>query len=99
MQTENLNFILKAIGNHGRFVNRGRFMVRTPFQKAFSGFRVENGLSSAKCMEVRAFARLIPEPSRCCLNSEPLPPCLNTSLTPQMLLLRNLGTLRTLPLS
>lgn len=73
-----------------------RFVFRAHFRK-LSGCRVENGLSSAKCMEVRAFVILILESSRHCFSYEPLPPFLNTSLTPQMLLLRNLRTLRTFP--
>lgn len=94
MQAENLDFILKAIG---KVCEQGRLLVRAPFQKALSGCRVEDGLSSAKCMELREFVILIPELSRHCLNFEPLALCLNTSMTPQMLLLRNLGTLKTLP--
>lgn len=46
-------------------------MVREAFQKDLSGCRVENGLGSAKCIEVTTFVILTPEPSRHCLNPEP----------------------------
>lgn len=70
--------------------------MQSRFQKDVSGCRAENEMSSAQCTEGRAFVILTPEPSRRCLNSEPFPPWPNISLSPQMLLLRNLGTLRTL---
>lgn len=47
-------------------------MVREAFQKDLSGCRVENGLGSAKCIEVTTFVILTPEPLRHCLNPEPL---------------------------
>lgn len=72
-------------------------MVRTAFQKDLSGCGVENGLSSVEYVKLRAFVRLTPEPSRHYLKLEPLSPWPNTSLSPQMLLLRNLGRVRTLP--
>lgn len=46
-------------------------MVREAFQKDLSGCRVENGLGSAKCIEVTTFVILTPEPPRHCLNPEP----------------------------
>lgn len=92
-----MDFILKEIGSHGMFVSRGRLMFRMAFQKDLCGCRMENGLNSVKYMEVRAFVSLIPESYRHCLNSEPLSLWPNISLSPRMLLMKNLGILRTLP--
>lgn len=39
-------------------------MVREAFQKDLCSCTVENGLSRAKCMEVRVVVILTPEPSR-----------------------------------
>lgn len=96
VQAENLDFILKAVGSHGSFVSGGDSWSEHHFRKLslVPGWRADGAVLSAQS---QGSCDIDTRASRHCLNSEPLLPCLNTSLAPQMLLLRISGTLKTLP--